>query len=83
MVFGKISHSNKSKKKVREFFFLVTLLIWPAVNFAIFTVYLSFDSILMAFQTIDSKTFEVSWVGFDNFKFIIEQFSGDSVYIRR
>lgn len=81
MLFGKISHSNKSKKKVREFFFLVTLLIWPAVNFAIFTVYLSFDSILMAFQTIDSKTFEVSWVGFDNFKFIIEQFSGDSIYL--
>lgn len=81
MLSEKITLRNLNKKKTKEFFFIVSLLLYPAINFAIFTVYLSFDSILMAFQSINPKTFEVSWVGFNNFKFIIEQFAEDSIYL--
>lgn len=69
--------SNYNKKKIREILFMLSLLIYPAINFAIFTVYLSFDSIFMAFQSIDKFTFEVSWVGFDNFVYLIKQFTGE------
>lgn len=74
---GKRIHNNYNKKKIREILFMLVLLIYPAINFAVFTVYLSLDSVLMAFQSIDKFTFEVSWVGFDNFVYLIKEFTGE------
>ncbi len=69
------------KKKISEALFMTALLIYPAINWLVFEVYLSASSILMAFQQIDRFTYEPYWVGFDNFVYIFQQFgSGTSEF---
>lgn len=69
---------NTKKEKfgnitTRKYIFIYGLLAYPLLNFIIFYVVINFNSILMAFQRTDSETFGAVWVGFANFKQIINQ----------
>ncbi len=67
---------QKKKKKTdwKEIGFLISVGIVPIINFAVFYIYMNFDSFLLAFQTTTGKT--TVW-GFENFKTVISLFGED------
>lgn len=55
------------KKPVKDGTFILSILILPLISFAIFYVFVNFNSFLLAFRKIDIAG-EYSWVGLNNFK---------------
>ena len=66
---------GKRVARAKERLFLWSIIIYQVVNFIIFYVVLNFNSILLSFQKIDPKTFEVSWVGLDNYVHFFKTFA--------
>lgn len=58
---------RKKKEWTIETIFLLAIVGYQIVNFFVFFVGLNFNSILLTFQAIDNKTYEVTWVGFQNY----------------
>lgn len=67
--------NDKSKAKVLELVFIIAITIYQIVNFFIFFVATNVNSVLLTFQSIDSKTFEVTWVGLQNYIDFFKTFS--------
>lgn len=66
---------DKRIARTKERLFLWSIIIYQVVNFIIFYVVLNFNSILLSFQSIDGKTFKVSWVGLDNYVHFFKTFA--------
>ena len=47
--------------------FYIALMALPVIQFCIFYIYVNFNSIMLAFQTTDSLTFQTTFIGFENF----------------
>lgn len=59
--------SKKKKLKRKQYVFIALMLLYPLLNFVLFYICTNVNSILMAFQRTDTKTFQSVWCGFDNF----------------
>jgi ABC-type sugar transport system permease subunit len=70
-----------SKRTRRKYVFIVLMIAWPLANFAVFYVWVNFNSILMAFQRTDNN-FNTVWVGLDNFKEVLRQWAWDGNLVR-
>lgn len=57
----------KTKRTIKKYAFVYSLLLYPLILFAVFYVYININSILMAFQSISSSG-EKTFVGFENFR---------------
>ena len=72
------------EKKKREFFtinrtlkdllFYIVLIAFPLAQFIVFYIVVNFNSILLAFQTVDLTTGTVEWNVFGNFQAVFEDF---------
>lgn len=58
---------KKQKMPLSRKLFIICMITYPILQFLVFWVYVNFNSILMAFQTLDYMSQSVKWVGFDNF----------------
>ncbi len=56
-----------SKPKFKMYVFIFSLIIIPLLNFLVFWVYVSFDTVLLTFQKFSVRTGEYEWVGFANY----------------
>ena len=66
-----------SQKKLHDHLFVASFLIYPLILFAVFYVYVNFNSILLAFKKYDFKG-NYEWVEFENFTLFIENIAGGS-----
>ena len=66
-----------SQKKLHDNLFVVSFLIYPILLFAVFYVYVNFNSIMLAFKEYDFKG-NYEWVAFQNFELFIQNISGGS-----
>lgn len=57
----------KLNRTVRKYLFIISLIIIPVVNFAIFWVYVNLDTILLTFKRFDVPTASYVWHGFKNY----------------
>ena len=66
----------KTKKKFfdKKLLFYCCLIAFPLLQYAIFYVYVNFNSILMAFSTYDKMSNVMSITGFDNFVDVFNEF---------
>lgn len=67
--------NDKKKAKVKEFAFLLCIVIYQIVNFIIFYVAMNVNTVALTFQNIDKKTGAVTWVGFENYKKVLLTFT--------
>lgn len=58
---------DKRKSKIKELLFLISIVAYQIINFVIFYIILNANSFVMSFQSIDGKTGETAWVGFQNY----------------
>ena len=58
---------DRKKAKTKELIFILCIVGYQIINFCIFWLGLNVNSILLTFQSIDSKTYEVTWVGLQNY----------------
>ncbi len=63
------------KKRVAEAVFICTMLAIPVLHFALFWVYINFDTIALSFQKFNMDTGKWSWAGFLNYKTLWQEFS--------
>lgn len=72
----------KKKKTIGEVIFIVSLLIFPLIQLAIWYFYLNFESVLQAFKTVHTDL-SYEWVGFLNFKSVWSDFTekGSLLYV--
>ena len=68
-----------SQKKLHDNLFVISFLIYPILLFAVFYVYVNFNSIMLAFREYDFKG-NYEWVAFENFDLFIQNISGGSDY---
>jgi ABC-type sugar transport system permease subunit len=66
-----------SQKKLHDDLFVASFLVYPILLFAIFYVYVNFNSILLAFKNYDFKG-NWTWAQLDNFKSFIDNVAGGS-----
>ena len=57
----------KINRTARKYIFIASLIIIPVINFAIFWVYVNFDTILLTFKRFDVPTASYVWRGFDGY----------------
>ncbi len=69
----KIKLSNKAK----DYWFVLSVCALPLISFAIFYVYMNFNSFTLAFKSIDIFGKE-EWIGFSNFKDFLTGLKGDN-----
>lgn len=63
-----------NKKLVKKHLFLLSLLIIPLINFALFWVYINIDTIIMTFQRFDVPTGSFKWYGFTRYIAVFKEF---------
>jgi len=51
----------RNKRTVRKYLFVLSLIIIPLINFAVFWVYMNFDTILLTFKRFDVPTASYVW----------------------
>lgn len=73
-----------SKKRKKDLLVYIVLLAFPMIQFAIFYVYVNFNSILLSFKNyaFENGRYELSFAGFDNFKKVFDNFFGASANLR-
>lgn len=77
-----MTKSNFTKKNLKKYLFVLSIMIWPLFLFAIFYVGVNAKSFLMAFQNFNfdgSRT----WAGMNNFKEFFGQMSGSASLLKR
>ena len=62
----------KINRTARKYIFIASLIIIPVINFAIFWVYVNFDTILLTFKRFDVPTASYVWRGFDGYISVFE-----------
>lgn len=62
------SKKGKLTTKISKNIFVALMLLYPLVNFVVFYIVVNANSVLMAFQQTDTKTFQATWVGLENFE---------------
>ncbi len=62
------------RSRARDFVFYMALLILPLTQFCIFYIGVNVRSVLLAFRHIDPTDGAYSWVGFDNFRRLFNDF---------
>lgn len=69
------------KPKHKESLFILSLVIIPLLNFAVFWVYVNIDTILLTFQTWDYQTASYKWYGIKRYVEVFTQyFSNTETY---
>ena len=68
-----IMKRNKMKKKI----FIILMLAYPLLQFAVFWVYINFNTVLMTFQRYSFMTQQYKWVGFSNYQILFREFTQD------
>lgn len=63
------------QRKRNQLIFYISLVILPSIQFALFYIYVNFNSILLSFQTFDVESYSYSFAGFANFKAVFDSFS--------
>lgn len=71
-------HRNNKSDRV----FIITMITIPLIHFILFTVYVNFSSIIMAFQRVDFASNKVVFAGLDNFKRFFEDFGKSDFWTR-
>jgi len=71
---------RKRKETLQEKIFIIAMIAWPLIQFAVFWVYVNFDSIFMSFQKLDYSTGQEVFVGLSNYQWLFEQFSDPSFH---
>ncbi len=69
---------RKKKVKVGDLIFYICFIALPVLQFVLFYIGVNFQSILLAFQTFDPETNTTTWVLWDNFKTVFENFATDT-----
>ena len=59
-------------RNARKYIFIAQLLIIPAINFALFWVYVNFDTILLTFKRFDVPTASFVWRGLEGYKTVFK-----------
>lgn len=67
-----------SKRRTRHLIFYIVLLIWPALHFAVFTVGMNINSVVLAFSRFDVDINGYVWSGFENFEQVVRDFFGST-----
>lgn len=62
------------KEKFRTGLFIFSLVIIPLIQFAIFWVYVSFDTIALTFQRYNIRTGGYEWFGIERYKQVISEY---------
>ncbi len=64
--------------------FIVLMIAIPMLHFALFTLYVNFDSFIMAFQDVDytAEVNTLKWVGLDNFKKFFTEWGENDLWMR-
>lgn len=75
LLFGKIKSKTQLKAKTKETMFVWAMLAPSLISFVIFWVYVNFDSLMMAFQSIDYSAGGEEYWTLQNFKDIYEMFT--------
>lgn len=70
-----------SRRTRRKYAFIIAMIAWPLANFAVFYIWINFNSILMAFQRTNAD-FTATWAGLDNFKEIIRQWIREKTLVK-
>ena len=68
---------TKNSRYIKRLLFYIAVLALPLLQFAIFYLYVNFDSIILAFEHYEIKEgggYAVSFAGFENFKNVFEIF---------
>lgn len=79
MLYSAQPQKSKAAKKAalrlkwRDYRFVATLVIWPLVHFAVFWVYVNFQTILRVFQSYRPLQREYVWVGLENLKHVFRE----------
>ncbi len=76
-----IKKKRITKGTVSKYIFIGSLLIYPAILFCIFYIYVNFNSIALAFQKIDFAG-NKSWNGFENFATFFKEIGDSNSVIR-
>lgn len=63
-----------AKRKTRQTIFLISLVIIPLINFAIFWVYVNFQTILMTFQRYNPSTDTYEFIWFERYATIFKEY---------
>lgn len=63
-----------AKRKTRQTWFLISLVIIPLINFAIFWVYVNFQTILMTFQRYNPSTDSYDFIWFERYVTIFKEY---------
>ncbi len=66
------------KNTIKTKLFLLSLIILPLINYAIFFVYQNVSSLLMAFQEYSYETGQYKFIGFDNILYWFSMFTNPS-----
>ena len=62
------------KSKFKTNMFVLSLVIIPLLNFLVFWVYVSFDTIALTFQRYSNRQGEYLWIGLDRYVEVIRQY---------
>ncbi|MBP5467499.1 MAG: sugar ABC transporter permease, partial [Clostridia bacterium] len=71
----KIGQEKQSRRRVGEYVFYVSIVLLPVIQFLIFYVLVNFNSIRLSFSSYDIETDSYVFSGFNNFAYIINNFS--------
>ncbi|MCC3375445.1 carbohydrate ABC transporter permease [Cohnella sp. REN36] len=75
---GKSGFRNKSK--VQRNIFIVVMLAWPLLYFAVFGIYLQIQTVLFSFQRWNYVSGKQVWVGLDNYRQAMKELIGGSYW---
>ena len=75
---GKKEIGGFARKRRADAIFLGIIFAFPILQFLVMYVGVNLNSILLAFQTYDSKNYVYYFSGLGNFKQVFEMFSGDT-----
>jgi ABC-type sugar transport system permease subunit len=66
-------HQKKKKMPRSRIIFIICMIAYPLIQFAVFWVYVNFDMIIMSFQRLDYSTGQEIFVGWYNFSWMWDQ----------
>ena len=73
--------SSIQHARIGEILFYISIVILPMIQVALYYVYVNVDSVLLAFRQWNSVEGKFVWVGFDNFRRVIEEVKLDGGWL--
>ncbi|MHB1452731.1 MAG: carbohydrate ABC transporter permease [Saccharofermentanales bacterium] len=71
--------SKKKKFHLSRTLFILSCVIYPLINFAVFSIYINFKTFILAFQRFNKFKGIWEFVGFDNFKDVIHNIFNERI----